>query len=201
MTVNVQKHRYRIAGRQSSPRLNARNNGHMHALYVLLTVICSAGIFAGAYAFGIGGGDWNEVIAARSGRGFLKTFSDDLIIIFSYILICFLGGFSSLGKPAACLLCFFRGMGAGFLSACVFSGGPGGISPKTAADILPFEALSTAAVIFAARENICLSDITAGRTFGSPDGTPADLKLYLAKFSVISFAAVLSATADGLLSA
>lgn len=200
MTVNVQKRRhYRVARISRRPAVR-RDISPGRRLYMLLTALTAAGVFAGAYAFSAYGGQSAAELAAHHGGGFIKCFADSLLLTAVYVGICFFGGFSSAGKPMAYLLCIFKGMGAGFLSACIFSGGISAADPKTAADILPFEAMSIAVIIFAARENIRLSDLTSKRTFGSAAEGQVDLKLYLTKFAVIMITAAGAAAIDGLLS-
>ena len=122
------------------------------------------------------------------------------MLLMVYIILFFFGGLSSVGKPIAYLLCVFKGMGAGFLSACLFSAGVGSIDAAATAEILPFEAMSLAVVILAARENIRLSHITAKRTFAQAEGSGADISLYLKKFGVIIAAAAAVSAIDGLMS-
>lgn len=203
MTVNVQKrHRYRIAGIRSKPvPVTPRQPTESRRLYTLLTMITAAGVFAGAYSFSAYGGEGlADIIAERGSVGFVKAFSDSLLLTAAYILICFFGGFSSVGKSAAYLLCIFKGMGAGYLSACLFSQGIAGENTIAALDILPFEAMSIAVVIFAARENIRMSDLTAKRTFGDTSEGQVDMGLYLKKFAVIAAAAAIASALDGLIS-
>lgn len=206
-TANVRKkRRYRIA-RVSTVTVPAEIPRRNNTLYMLLTFLTAAGVLSGAYGCYAGGaGNIPDMITAHGGDGFVGTFADSFLLMAAYILICFFGGFSSAGKPAAYLLCIFRGTGAGFLSACLFSQGFSGMDMEAVLDILPFEAMSVAIVIFAARENIRLSDLTEKRTFGGADKAVeagddhGDLPLYLKKFAVITAAAAGAAAIDGLIS-
>lgn len=199
MTVNVQKkQRYRItriykAGERSSP------SGQARRLYLLLTLITAAGVFAGAYCYNSDCGA-AEMVAVHGGRGFAAQFADSFAFLCCCIALCFFSGFSALGKPAAYLLCILKGMAAGCLSACIFESGLAGADLAAAMDILPFEAMGTAIVIFAARENIRLSDIAARRLFDGGSEGSADIGLYIKKFGVILLSAAAAAAVDGIIS-
>lgn len=231
MTVNVRrKRRYTILSRQTAPSgrravgVVVKRDGL--SLYTLLSIVTLAGVLAGAFCgSGLRGPLASEVMTHGAGvidKGFSGVFLDSLAILAVYTGLCFFGGLSSAGAPLGYILCFFKGLAAGTLCACIFSGGTANAPLGAAADILPFEAMSIALLIFSARENIRMSEITRKRTFlgfSEKDGARgngargngargngargngarggADLGLYLKKFAVISLAAVAAAAVDG----
>ncbi len=202
MTVNVQKRRrYKVRRVYHRPEVRHESSPGRQ-IYMILMLLTAAGVFIGAYTCGAyGDGGIAALLETHGQADFFTVFTDSLVLISVYVALCFFGGFSSAGAPAAYLLCIFKGMGAGFLSACIFADGLTGINSRAAADILPFEAMSIAVIIFAARENIRLSRIIADRTFGSTENRGGvNIRLYLIKFAVISAAAVITAAADGLIS-
>ena len=203
MTVNVRKkRRYTILSRQTAPgkRIIVQRGGRR--LYTLLSAVTLLGVLVGTFCGS--GALLTEAVAAHGGGGFWVTFRDSLAILAIYTGLCFFGGLSSAGAPLGYLLCFFKGLGTGALCACIFSGGTANTPLRAAADILPFEAMSIALLIFSARENVRMSEITRKRTFEDISGDNAlrknaDLGLYLKKFGVISLAAIAAAAADGLI--
>ncbi|MGN1090702.1 MAG: stage II sporulation protein M [Huintestinicola sp.] len=201
MTVKIRRpKRYRISSvTRRAPVMPKRELSYAGRLFLILSAVCAAGVFIGAYSFNRETSALTELISCHGEKTFTAVFADDMMILGVYILICFFGGFSALGRPAAYLLVLFKGMGAGRLAACVIPDMAGNLS--SAAVILPFEILGTAAVIFAARESIRLSALISQRTFGSGgEEVPADIGLYPAKFGVITAAAAAASVVDGLLS-
>lgn len=85
MTVNVQKRRrYRV--RRMTRELPAeREISPGRRLYMLLTVIAAAGVFAGAYSYS--GGEIN------AGGGFVSAFVTSLCSVGIYVLLFFLVDF------------------------------------------------------------------------------------------------------------
>lgn len=197
MTVNVQKrHSYRVK-RVSRP---APRSGISPAkrIYLLLTAISAAGVFIGACSV------INSDIPfeLRTENAFLDSFLGSLAAVMLYVTVCFWAGTSSAGSVFGYLLCLFKGLGAGFLSAEIFRSGLASADLQAALNILPFEAMSTAAVIFAARENIRMSRFVSEKAFGRSDGNSDCtncLRLYLMKFGVITLFAVGAAFIDGLM--
>lgn len=198
MTVNVQRRRrYKIRHTYQLP--SDRHAASAQSLYLRPALICAAGIFMGAYSFSQYGG--TDVTAQLCCVSPLRAFLDSFAAAELYVLLCFLAGFSSMGAPVGYLLCLFKGMGAGYLSACMMPSGILGTNIQAAAAILPFEVMSTAVVILAARENIRMSALTSKRTFGSAENDGMDnLRLYLAKFALITLAAAGISAADAIAS-
>ena len=190
MTVNVQKRRrYRV--RRMTRELPAeREISPGRRLYMLLTVIAAAGVFVGAYTYS--GGEVN------AGGGFVTS----LCSVGIYVLLFFFGGLSAAGQPMGYILCFFKGLGTGYLAAyaaCAMKSG----DVCAALNILPFEAVSMVTVIFGARENIRMSSYISGRSFGA-SGEASDegsLQLYLAKFALILLTGIAAAAMRGLMAA
>lgn len=200
MTVKIRKpKRYRILSvARQAPAMTNREFSYAGRLFLILSAVCAAGVFIGAYSLNRENSALTELISYHRSKSFSAVFADDMIILGVYILICFFAGFSALGKPAAYLLIIFKGMGAGRLAAWVIPDMANNLS--AAAAVLPFEILGTAAVIFAARESIRLSALISHRTFGGGEESPADIGLYPAKFGVITAAAAAASVLDGLLS-
>ncbi|MCM1579242.1 MAG: hypothetical protein NC078_10635 [Ruminococcus sp.] len=200
MTINIRKkRRYTVLRRDMvyggrAGRIIIQGSGR---LYTLLSAVTLLGVLCGAFG---GGGTSAEKLAVHGSGGFFRTFLDSLAITAVYTGICFFGGLSSAGEPLGFLLCFFKGLGAGTLCSAVFAEG---ISPAAAADIVPFEAMSIALLIFAARENIRMSRLTRKRTFGDVNSSSktADIRLYLKKFAVIFLASVIASAVDGVIGA
>lgn len=194
MTVNVQKRRrYRV--RRMTRELPAeREMSPGRRLYMLLTVIAAAGVFVGAYSYS--GGEVN------AGGGFVSAFVTSLCSVGIYVLLFFFGGLSAVGQPMGYILCFFKGLGTGYLAAyaaCAMKSG----DVCAALNILPFEAVSMVTVIFGARENIRMSSYISGRSFGAL-GEASDegsLRLYLAKFALILLTGIAAAAMRGLMAA
>ena len=194
MTVNVQKRRrYRV--RRMTRELPAeREMSPGRRLYMLLTVIAAAGVFVGAYTYS--GGEVN------AGGGFVSAFVTSLCSVGIYVLLFFFGGLSAVGQPMGYILCFFKGLGTGYLAAyaaCAMKSG----DVCAALNILPFEAVNMVTVIFGARENIRMSSYISGRSFGAL-GEASDegsLRLYLAKFALILLTGIAAAAMRGLMAA
>lgn len=208
MTVNVRRtrrtrrtRRYRILTRTSHApgrRLVIISEAGRR-LYTLLTLVTAAGMIAGALCTS---GQLTEVMADRQ-QGFGAAFFNSFAVLILYIGLCFFGGLSVAGAPMAYLLCFFKGLGTGALCSCIFAEGAGGIFTAAGADIIPFEAMNIALLIFAARENLRMSGLIYKRSFGgvprTETGDPA-LLLYLKKFGVILLASVAAAAVDAVIS-
>ena len=96
MTVNVQKRRrYRV--RRMTRELPAeREMSPGRRLYMLLTVIAAAGVFAGAYTYS--GGEIN------AGGGFVSAFVTSLCSVGIYVLLFFFGGLSAVVQPMGYIL-------------------------------------------------------------------------------------------------
>lgn len=196
MTVNTQKRRrYRI--RRVSRPAPQREISPAKRIYLLLTAISASGVLIGALS-GIYHG--NAVISIPA--GFADAFIGSFAAVMLYILLLFLGGTSPAGAFCGYFLCLFKGMGAGFLSAAVFRNGAFSADLREVINVLPFEAVSMAAVIFAARENIRMSRLISDRFFLPTEnrGEGKDcFGLYIMKFGVITFLAAAAALADGLM--
>ncbi len=207
MTAKIQKKRQRYIisridrGQVQYARKTVSPAGR---LYALLTVLAAAGVFIGAYTFSLYADRTSEaqkLCGYMTSGGFGTAFADSIICLAAIIVICFFCGFSSAGQPFGYIICILKGMGAGYISACVFSEGLEGINAQAAA-ALPFQIMGTAIVILAARENIRMSAVTASRTFGrSAANGKSGLKLYLAKFAVISAAALGAGLINAVISA
>lgn len=188
MTVNIQKKKiYRIRKiHYTKPISTAAPPSEARRLYILLTFITAAGVFIGAMC--------SVSIGSPTIHGSTYPFTETLLKALSppliYLLLCFFAGLSLTGQPVGYILCLFKGMGAGFLSACIFQS----TDYNTAVHLLPYEALSIVAVILAARECIRMSALALSRTFGNSEQT-ADgaFRLYVIKFIVIF--AIAAATA------
>ena len=196
MTVNTQKRRrYRI--RRVSRPAPQREISPAKRIYLLLTAISASGVLIGALS-GIYHG--NAVISIPA--GFADAFIGSFAAAMFYILLLFLGGTSPAGAFCGYFLCLFKGMGAGFLSAAVLRNGAFSADLREVINVLPFEAVSMAAVIFAARENIRMSRLISDRFFLSAEnrGEGKDcFGLYIMKFGVITLLAAAAALADGLM--
>lgn len=196
MTVNTQKRRrYRI--RRVSRPAPQREISPAKRIYLLLTAISASGVLIGALS-GIYHG--NAVISIPA--GFADAFIGSFAAVMLYILLLFLGGTSPAGAFCGYFLCLFKGMGAGFLSAAVLRNGAFSADLREVINVLPFEAVSMAAVIFAARENIRMSRLISDRFFIPTEnrGEGKDcFGLYIMKFGVITLLAAAAALADGLM--
>lgn len=196
MTVNTQKRRrYRI--RRVSRPAPQREISPAKRIYLLLTAISASGVLIGALS-GIYHG--NAVINIPA--GFADAFIGSFAAVMLYILLLFLGGTSPAGAFCGYFLCLFKGMGAGFLSAAVLRNGAFSADLREVINVLPFEAVSMAAVIFAARENIRMSRLISDRFFLPTEnrGEGKDcFGLYIMKFGVITLLAAAAALADGLM--
>ena len=196
MTVNTQKRRrYRI--RRVSRPAPQREISPAKRIYLLLTAISASGVLIGALS-GIYHG--NAVISIPA--GFADAFIGSFAAVMLYILLLFLGGTSPAGAFCGYFLCLFKGMGAGFLSAAVLRNGAFSADLREVINVLPFEAVSMAAVIFAARENIRMSRLISD-SFFLPTENRGEGKdcfgLYIMKFGVITLLAAAAALADGLM--
>ncbi len=196
MTVNTQKRRrYRI--RRVSRPAPQREISPAKRIYLLLTAVSASGVLIGALS-GIYHG--NAVISIPA--GFADAFIGSFAAVMLYILLLFLGGTSPAGAFCGYFLCLFKGMGAGFLSAAVFRNGAFSADLREVINVLPFEAVSMAVVIFAARENIRMSRLISDRVFLPTEnrGEGKDcFGLYIMKFGVITLLAAAAALADGLM--
>ena len=197
MTVNVQKRRSYRVRRVSRPAPPRRTVSPAKRIYLLLTAISASGVFIGACSRLSDG-----VPVKISAAGFSDSFFGSLAAVMLYVAICFFSGMSWTGSVCGYLLCLFKGMGAGYLSAELFGSGLAGADVCSVLNVLPFEAVSMAAVIFAARENIRMSQLIFRRSFGSSEksensGDP--LRLYLMKFGVILLLAAGAALVDGVM--
>ena len=196
MTVNTQKRRrYRI--RRVSRPAPQREISPAKRIYLLLTAVSASGVLIGALS-GIYHG--NAVINIPA--GFADAFIGSFAAVMLYILLLFLGGTSPAGAFCGYFLCLFKGMGAGFLSAAVLRNGAFSADLREVINVLPFEAVSMAAVIFAARENIRMSRLISERLFIPTEnrGEGKDcFGLYIMKFGVITLLAAAAALADGLM--
>lgn len=196
MTVNTQKRRrYRI--RRVSRPAPPKEMSPAKRIYLLLTAVSASGVLIGALS-GIYHG--NAVISIPA--GFADAFIGSFAAVMLYILLLFLGGTSPVGAFCGYFLCLFKGMGAGFLSAAVFRNGAFSADLREVINVLPFEAVSMAAVIFAARENIRMSRLISDRFFLPTEnrGEGKDcFGLYVMKFGVITLFAAAAALADGLM--
>ncbi len=197
MTVNVQKRRsYRIkrVSRYAPP---PRGISPARRIYLLLTAVSAAGVLIGACSRTA-----SDIPCEISRAGFADSFLGSLCAVMLYVAICFFAGISSAGSVCGYLICLFKGMGAGYLSAELFSGGIGAADIGTALNILPFEAVSMAAVILAARENIRMSRLIFRRSFGNSEKSSdsgGSLRLYLLKFGIIVLLAAGAALVDGVM--
>ena len=196
MTVNTQKRRrYRI--RRVSRPAPQREISPANRIYLLLTAVSASGVLIGALS-GIYHG--NAVISIPA--GFADAFIGSFAAVMLYILLLFLGGTSPAGAFCGYFLCLFKGMGAGFLSAAALRNGAFSADLREVINVLPFEAVSMAAVIFAARENIRMSRLISDRFFIPTEnrGEGKDcFGLYIMKFGVITLLAAAAALADGLM--
>lgn len=196
MTVNTQKRRrYRI--RRVSRPAPQREISPAKRIYLLLTAVSASGVLIGALS-----GIYHDNAVISIPAGFADAFIGSFAAVMLYILLLFLGGTSPAGAFCGYFLCLFKGMGAGFLSAAVFRNGAFSADLREVINVLPFEAVSMAAVIFAARENIRMSRLISDRLFLPTEnrGEGKDcFGLYIMKFGVITLLAAAAALADGLM--
>ena len=196
MTVNTQKRRrYRI--RRVSRPAPQREISPAKRIYLLLTAVSASGVLIGALS-----GIYHDNAVISIPAGFADAFIGSFAAVMLYILLLFLGGTSPAGAFCGYFLCLFKGMGAGFLSAAVFRNGAFSADLREVINVLPFEAVSMAAVIFAARENIRMSRLISDRFFIPTEnrGEGKDcFGLYIMKFGVITLLAAAAAFADGLM--
>lgn len=196
MTVNTQKRRrYRI--RRVSRPAPQREISPAKRIYLLLTAVSASGVLIGALS-----GIYHDNAVISIPAGFADAFIGSFAAVMLYILLLFLGGTSPAGAFCGYFLCLFKGMGAGFLSAAVFRNGAFSADLREVINVLPFEAVSMAAVIFAARENIRMSRLISDRFFLPTEnrGEGKDcFRLYIMKFGVITLLAVGAALIDGLM--
>lgn len=196
MTVNTQKRRrYRI--RRVSRPAPQREISPAKRIYLLLTAVSASGVLIGALS-----GIYHDNAVISIPAGFADAFIGSFAAVMLYILLLFLGGTSPAGAFCGYFLCLFKGMGAGFLSAAVFRNGAFSADLREVINVLPFEAVSMAAVIFAARENIRMSRLISDRFFLPTEnrGEGKDcFGLYIMKFGVITLLAAAAALADGLM--
>ncbi len=193
MTVNIKKKRRYTVSRIQRAVTNdiPAKRSTCTSLYIMLTAITAAGILTGVYSFGTGMGG---TVQTSTSADMLTVFADRMIIMGVYILLCFAGGFSAAGGTGAVLLCIFKGIGAGYLAGQAFSA-PADIT--AIARIIPYEAMSTAVTVMAARESIRMSRVICSRGL-SDDGS--DIKLYTRKFAVLAAFALFTAFAAAVLS-
>lgn len=196
MTVNTQKRRrYRI--RRVSRPAPQREISPAKRIYLLLTAVSASGVLIGALS-----GIYHDNAVISIPAGFADAFIGSFAAVMLYILLLFLGGTSPAGAFCGYFLCLFKGMGAGFLSAAVFRNGAFSADLREVINVLPFEAVSMAAVIFAARENIRMSRLISD-SFFLPTENRGEGKdcfgLYIMKFGVITLLAAAAALADGLM--
>ncbi|MCI7768425.1 MAG: hypothetical protein MSJ26_10680 [Oscillospiraceae bacterium] len=197
MTVNVQKRRSYRVRRVSRPTPPRSGISPARRIYLLLTAISASGVFIGACSRLS-----SDVPFEIKTAGFADSFFGSLTAVMLYVGICFFSGMSSAGSVCGYLLCLIKGMGAGYLSAELLGNGLAGADICSVLNVLPFEAVSMAAVIFAARENIRMSQLIFRRSFGSSEKTEnsaESLKLYLMKFGVIILLAAGAALIDGVM--
>ncbi len=196
MTVNTQKRRrYRI--RRVSRPAPQREISPAKRIYLLLTAVSAAGVLIGALS-----GIYHDNAVISIPAGFADAFIGSFAAVMLYILLLFLGGTSPAGAFCGYFLCLFKGMGAGFLSAAVLRNGAFSADLREVINVLPFEAVSMAAVIFAARENIRMSRLISDRFFIPTEnrGEGKDcFGLYIMKFGVITLLVAAAALADGLM--
>lgn len=196
MTVNTQKRRrYRI--RRVSRPAPQREISPAKRIYLLLTAVSASGVLIGALS-----GIYHDNAVISIPAGFADAFIGSFAAVMLYILLLFLGGTSPAGAFCGYFLCLFKGMGAGFLSAAVLRNGAFSADLREVINVLPFEAVSMAAVIFAARENIRMSRLISDRFFIPTEnrGEGKDcFGLYIMKFGVITLLAAAAALADGLM--
>lgn len=196
MTVNTQKRRrYRI--RRVSRPAPQREISPAKRIYLLLTAVSASGVLIGALS-----GIYHDNAVISIPAGFADAFIGSFAAVMLYILLLFLGGTSPAGAFCGYFLCLFKGMGAGFLSAAVLRNSAFSADLREVINVLPFEAVSMAAVIFAARENIRMSRLISDRFFLPTEnrGEGKDcFGLYIMKFGVITLLAAAAALADGLM--
>ena len=172
MTVNTQKRRrYRI--RRVSRPAPQREISPAKRIYLLLTAISASGVLIGALS-GVYHG--NAVISIPA--GFADAFIGSFAAVMLYTLLLFLGGTSPAGAFCGYFLCLFKGMGAGFLSAAVFRNGAFSADLREVINVLPFEAVSMAAVIFALALTACTAVQVNERIFVALMGIEEDDGLY-----------------------
>ena len=196
MTVNTQKRRrYRI--RRVSRPAPQREISPAKRIYLLLTAVSASGVLIGALS-----GIYHDNAVISIPAGFADAFIGSFAAAMLYILLLFLGGTSPAGAFCGYFLCLFKGMGAGFLSATVLRNGAFSADLREVINVLPFEAVSMAAVIFAARENIRMSRLVSDSFFKPSEGREEGkdcFGLYIMKFGVITLLAAAAALADGLM--
>lgn len=197
MTVNVQKRRSFRIRRVSRPSPPRSGISPARRIYLLLTAISVSGVFIGAYSR-----LFSDIPIEIREAGFADSFFGSFAAVMLYAAICFFSGMSSAGSVCGYLFCLIKGMGAGYLSAELFGNGLASVDICSALNVLPFEAVSMAVVILAARENIRMSQLIFRRSFGNADRSEereSSLRLYLMKFGIIFLLAAGAALVDGIM--
>ena len=121
--------------------------------------------------------------------------ADSFLKLSVLVGICFICGFSAVMQPAEAAVPFFFGSGFG-LCAAELCGAQN--SPEIFLMILPGGIFSAAVLSYAARESMRMSFAVFRRTFMPAEYEPADIILYLKKFTLIFAMAACAAAADGL---
>ena len=118
--------------------------------------------------------------------------------IMAFLLALALAGFCALGQPFELALLMFRGMGIGCMLTEVYADVGKNSVPYAAGLLLPGAVISLLALVAAAREALCLSNIYLRVTLSSRggEGLAETAKLYGAKMLVIEAMLALAAGAD-----
>lgn len=159
---------------------------------IMLMAAVAAGAVCGAL-FG-GGGNGAAFISYRMNAPLGEIILTSFRGCFFLTAVCFALGFSAAGQPFEAIVPFFCGTGFGAAASELYSAE--GIFPVIVL-LMPGAAAAAAAVSVAAREAMRMSLAVCRRTFSKGDYTPADIKLYLQKFLIITAMSAAAAVIDG----
>lgn len=174
---------------------------------LILTGMFLLGVFAGASVLaadssGTIGSDrlepaLNAYIAARAdfGTAFMNTFFGGML----FIAACFLLGTSFISQPLLIAVPFLKGAGHGVTMAYLYSMGDGSGVLLSLAVVLPSAAVTSLAVILAAREGIRMSCRLFSSAVVGNAGSPRNIKAYLARFLVLTVMTAAAACVDGVI--
>ncbi|HCJ40714.1 hypothetical protein [uncultured Ruminococcus sp.] len=134
----------------------------------------------------------------RAEMDYGKIMAGSLLGSTAFLLALALAGFCALGQPFELALLMFRGMGIGCMLTEVYADVGKNSVPYAAGLLLPGAVISLLALVAAAREALCLSNIYLRVTLSSRggEGLAETAKLYGAKMLVIEAMLALAAGAD-----
>lgn len=178
---------------------NERGRGSL----LLLTGVFLLGVCIGTAVLASGGSSFpadrldaalEDYVSARTNFGttFMNTFLSGML----FVTACFLLGTSIISQPLLVLVPFLKGVGHGAVMALLYSRGDGGGVLISLVVILPAAAVTSLAVILAAREAIGMSCRLLATALGG-SGCAESIKIYLARFLVLTLMTAAAAGIDG----